>query len=104
MKTGIVNALDYGMKTGAGHGELNTAALRRAVKEMGAGGGTIFISSGVYEIAGAIRLKVSADPDCERTVRIADEDYPTLVQATRDSHFEIEERITSGDANSAESS
>ena len=39
MKTGIANALDYGMKSGVVHGELNTAALRLAVKGMEVAGG-----------------------------------------------------------------
>jgi polygalacturonase len=51
MESDILNTRDCGVTPGVGYGETNRIALQRSVDEMrGAGGGTIYIPTGVYEI------------------------------------------------------
>ncbi len=81
MESDILNARDCGVTPGFGYGETNRIALQRAVDEMrGAGGGTIYISTGVYEVAGAINVEISTAASATGTVRIRGEENTTLVQ------------------------
>lgn len=64
-----------------GYGETNRIALLRGVDEMqSAGGQTIYISAGVYEIAGAINVEISTPSSATRTVCISGEGNTTLVR------------------------
>jgi hypothetical protein len=90
MESDILNARDRGVMPGLGHGETNRIALQRAVDEMrGAGGGTIYISTGVYEIAGAIDVELSTAASATGMVRISGEGNTTLVQSAESNLFVV---------------
>jgi Pectate lyase superfamily protein len=72
MESDILNVRDCGVTPGFGYGETNRIALQRAIDEMrGAGGGTIYIPTGVYEVAGAINVEISTGASATGTVRIS---------------------------------
>jgi hypothetical protein len=88
MESDILNAWDCGVTPGFGYGETNPIALQRAVDEMrGAGGGTVYIPTGVYEVAGAINLEISTAASATGTVRISGERSVTLVQSVESNLF-----------------
>lgn len=92
MDSSVLNAQHFGMLPGAGYGEANRIALQRASNELkAAGGGTIFIPAGIYEIAGAIEIEVSTAATADGTIRITGEDGPTLVQQDENSLFLVTE-------------
>lgn len=75
----FVNALDYGLRAGDGHGEHNTVALQRAVDDVALAGGTILIPTGRYEIASPISLAVSAGERCTKGIAIVGGEGSVLV-------------------------
>ncbi len=90
MESGVLNAQDCGVTPGVGYGETNRIALQRAVDEMrAAGGGTVFIPTGVYEFAGAINVEVSSTASAPGTVRIRGEGDPTLVRCEGNNLFVV---------------
>jgi polygalacturonase len=70
VRGGFVNALDYGLRAGGGHGEHNAVALQRAVDDVALVGGTILIPTGRYEIASPIGLTVSSGERCTKEIAI----------------------------------
>jgi hypothetical protein len=90
MKSETLNARDFGVTPGVGYGETNRIALQRAVDEMrGVGGGTIYISTGVYEIAGAINVEISTAASATGTVRVSGEENATLMQSVGSNLFVV---------------
>ncbi len=90
MESGILNARDCGMAPGFGYGETNRIALQRAVDEMrNAGGGTIYIPTGVYEVAGAVNVEISTAASATGTVRISGGGSATLVQSVESDLFAV---------------
>jgi hypothetical protein len=81
METSLLNAVEYGVLPGEGLGEPNSAALQRAVDELGAaGGGTLFIPNGVYEFADAISIEINTDPTGSGTLHVSGDRMPVLVR------------------------
>jgi hypothetical protein len=90
MELGALNAQDRGVTPTVGYGETNAIALQRALEEMqGVEGGTIFIPTGVYELAGAINMEVSTVASAVGTVRITVEGGPTVVQRDENNLFVV---------------
>jgi hypothetical protein len=99
MESDILNARDCGVTPGFGYGETNRIALQRAVDEMqGAGGGTVYIPTGVYEVAGAISLEISTAASATGTVRISGEGSATLVQSVGSNLFVVTDAQDKGSA------
>ncbi len=61
-----------------------------------AGGGTVYIPTGVYEVAGAINLEISTAARAAGTVRISGEGSATLVQSAGNSLFVVTVAQNSG--------
>jgi hypothetical protein len=76
---GLVNALDYGLRPGDGHGDHNAVALQRAVDDVGLGGGMIMIPTGRYEIASPISLAVNTGKRCTKGIAIVGGECAVLV-------------------------
>ncbi len=92
MHTDVLNAADYGVLPGNGLGERNSAALQRALDDLGAGGGgTLFIPAGEYEFAEPITVGVSTDANCSGTVRITGGSMPALLAPDDSTVFIITE-------------
>jgi hypothetical protein len=90
MESGFLNARDCGITPGCGYGETNRIALQRAVDEMrNTGGGTIYIPTGVYEVAGAINVEISTAASATGTVCISGEGSATLVQSVESNLFVV---------------
>jgi hypothetical protein len=98
MESSVLNAQDCGVTPGVGYGETNRIALQRAVDEMQtAGGGTIFIPTGVYEFAGAINIEVSTAASAAGTVRITGEGGPTLLLQDENNLFVVTDACDGSD-------
>jgi hypothetical protein len=96
MELGVLNAEDCGVTLGVGYGQTNRIALQRAVDEMqAAGGGTIFIPTGVYEFAGAINMEVSTTASAG-TVRVTGDGGPALVQRDGNNLFVVTDACDEG--------
>jgi hypothetical protein len=76
---GLVNALDYGLRPGDGHGDRNAVALQRAVDDVGLGGGMVMIPTGRYEIASPISLAVNPGKRCRKKIAIVGGEGTVLV-------------------------
>ncbi|HLY00961.1 MAG TPA: hypothetical protein VKR56_00540 [Candidatus Cybelea sp.] len=99
MEIGVLNARDRGVISGAGYGETNKIALERAIDEMrAAGGGTIFIPTGIYELPNPINVVVSTAPSASGTVRITGEKGATLAPQNENSMFVVTDVCDSGSA------
>ncbi len=97
MRSDTLNARDCGLMPGFGYGRTNRIALQRAVDEMrSAGGGTVYIPTGVYEVAGAVNVEISKAASATGTVRIIGERSATLVQSAGTSLFVVTDAHDSG--------
>jgi hypothetical protein len=76
---GLVNALDYGLRAGDGHGDHNAIALQRAVDDVAVTGGAIMIPTGRYEIASPISLAVNTAKRCRKKIAIVGSEGAVLV-------------------------
>jgi hypothetical protein len=89
VETNIFVALDYGLTSGPRKGRTNAAALQRAVDEARrAGGGTVQMPDGVYEIQGAIKV-VPTSRQRPPFLRIVGGDNTTLIQRGDGDVFEV---------------
>ena len=79
VSAGFVNALDYGLRAGGGHGEHNAVALQRAVDDVALVGGTLLIPTGRYEIASPISLTVSSGEWCTKGIAVVGGEGAVLV-------------------------
>lgn len=97
MESDILNAHDSGVTPGFGYGETNRIALQRAVDEMrGGGGGTIYIPTGVYEVAGGINVEISTGESATGTIRISGEGDATLVHSAGSNLFVVTDAPDNG--------
>jgi hypothetical protein len=94
MDTDVLNAADYGVLPGNGLGARNSAALQRALDDLGAGGGgTLFIPAGEYEFAEPISVAVNADANCTGTLRITGGSMPALLAPDDNIVFVVTEAV-----------
>ncbi|MGC9991834.1 MAG: hypothetical protein ABSD52_05490 [Candidatus Cybelea sp.] len=92
MNTDVLNAADYGVLPGSGPGERNSAALQRALDDLGAlGGGTLLIAAWEYEFAERISVAVSTEANCSGTLRITGDSMPALVAPDDNTVFVVTE-------------
>jgi hypothetical protein len=92
MESAVLNAQDRGVTLSVGYSETNRTALQRAIDEMqAAGGGTIFVQSGVYEFAGTISMEVSTTASAAGTLHIIGEGGPSRVRQGENNLFVVTE-------------
>jgi hypothetical protein len=75
----LVNALDYGLRAGDGHGDHNAVALQHAVDDLALSGGMIMIPTGRYEIASPISIAVNTNKRCTKGIAIVGGECAVLV-------------------------
>jgi hypothetical protein len=88
MNSDILDEQDSGVTPGFRYGEIKLVATHGATDEMwGAAGGTTYIPTAVYGVAGAIYVHISTAAIATGTVRIRGEGSATLVQSVGSNLF-----------------
>lgn len=88
MNSDILDARDSGVTPGSRYGETKLVASHGATDEMwGAAGGTTYIPTAFYGVAGPIYMEISTAANATGTVRIGGAGSATLLQSVGSNSF-----------------